>query len=217
MKGNGVGYDDRWWVSKPNDMRTIITSAALVAFAAVFAQEKVATPPQQVPDEHVKSIYNECLLTAGTSSWQALGLNSDQMTRITELQTRYQQSVKAAEAKALADEKASAKAKGKAQVKKAANEATPPASGKQEAIKLERTEGEQTQREVEPSMKDSTATVPPVGSDGTLDKQEEFSATTGTQEPVEYSPLDTELRAILTPSQLALWERRCNDRASNQR
>lgn len=199
-------------------MRTIITSVALAACATVFAQNNVAPAPQQDTVQHVQSIYDECLLTAGTSSWQALGLNTDQVARVTELQTRYKQSAKAAEEKAIADEKAAAKAaKGKGKVKKEAEKAPAAASvdaKKADVLTAKQPEVEQVDPQVEPAMKDNTALEPPVELNGSLDKEEDFSAATGTVPPMEYSPLDAELRAILTPGQLALWERRCDNRTS---
>ncbi|MBK9195366.1 MAG: hypothetical protein IPO17_10355 [Flavobacteriales bacterium] len=107
-------------------MRTIITSVALAACATVFAQNTAPLTPQQDTVQHVQSIYDECLLTAGTGSWQALGLTQDQILRVSALQTRYKESSKAAEAKAVADEKAAAKAKGKGKVKKEAEKPQQP-------------------------------------------------------------------------------------------
>jgi low affinity Fe/Cu permease len=202
-------------------MRTIITSVALAACATVFAQNNAVETPkqdpvQQEPVPHVQSIYDECLLTAGTSSWKALGLNDDQVVRVSELQNRYKQSAKAAEEKAVADEKAAAKGKGK--VKKEAEKAPAAASvepKKTDGLTAEQPEVKQVDPQVEPALKDNTALEPPV-ENGTMDKEEDFSAATGSIPPMEYSPLDAELRSILTPAQLALWERRCDNRTSFQ-
>ncbi len=196
-------------------MRTIITSVALAACATVFAQNTAAPTPQQDTVQHVLSIYDECLLTAGNGSWKALGLNDDQITRVSELQLRYKESAKAAEAKAVADEKAAAKGKGKVKKESAkAPAATSLEQKKAEGRTAEQPEVKQADPNVEPAMKDNTALEPPMELNGTLDKEEDFSAATGTIPPMEYSPLDAELRAILTPAQLTLWERRCDNRTS---
>ncbi len=198
-------------------MRTIITSVALAACATVFAQNTAPPTPQQDTVQHVQSIYDECLLTAGTGSWQALGLTQDQILRVSALQARYKESSKAAEAKAVADEKAAAKAKGKGKVKKEAEKAPAATSLEQkkaEGLTAEQPEVKQVDPQVEPAMKDNTALEPPTELNSSLDKEEDFSAATGAIPPMEYSPLDAELRAILTPGQLVLWERRCDNRTS---
>ena len=174
-------------------MRTLITSLALVSGAVVFAQNDAPTTTPQDPAPHVQSIYEECLLNAGASSWEALHLSADQTARVTELQGRYKASAQAAKEKALADEKAAAKAKGKV---------------KKEVEKAPETKA------VEPAMAEGTALEPPADVHGTLEEDVDFSAATAT--PVIYSPVDAEFRAILTPYQLTMWERRCDTRTSMQ-
>lgn len=195
-------------------MRTKITSVTVAACIAAFAQnEPVAAPlPESAP--HIQSIYDDCLLTAGASSWKALGLSEDQVVRVSELQNRYKESSKAAEAKAVAEEKAAAKGNGN--VKKEVYKAPTAAVGteKVEAETPQPVEAQQAGEKVEPVAKDNTVLDPPAEAQRMLDKEADFSAATATVPPVEYSPLDTELRAILTPEQLSLWERRCDNRTS---
>ena len=192
-------------------MRTIISSLALVACATVFAQNTAAPTPQQDPVPQVQSIYGECLLAAGTSTWETLGLNGDQITRVTALQTRYKQDVQAAKEKALADEKAAAKGKGK--VKKEAEAKAPVTEPTQVAPT---TSQKVEEKQLDPAVKSEAAILePPVDVDATLEEGVDFSAATA--KPLEeYSPFDAEFRAVLTPGQLTLWERRCDTRTSMQ-
>src|SRR5262245_53558281 len=185
-------------------MRTLCTSLALAACAMAFAQNTATTTPQQDTLAYVKSTYDECLLAAGSSTWQAMGLTSEQVTRVSEMQTRYKQGGQAAaEAKAKADEKAAKEAakanktKNKSKVQKdAADKANGTSSSTTQPVE---------EKQTDPSVKDKGQAPPPTNEHGTLEKDAEIPV--AVQPDQGPSPYDAELRTILTPEQFQMWER----------
>lgn len=225
-------------------MRTLITSLALAACAATFAQgtqgitnttDPAKAGTDQQPAPYVKSAYDECLTNAGTNTWQVLGLNEDQIARITAMQTRYKQA-----AKTDADEKVKAAAKAEKEARKhgrskknngvADKTTTPPqkpsvpataqpatantdqrANGNLEKKANDTTAMKLDKEAVVPAEKDNTALEPAKDERATLDKDLDASASAMGDTPmISASPYDDELRSILTPEQLQQWVRRCN-------
>ncbi|MBL7952516.1 MAG: hypothetical protein JNM62_12450 [Flavobacteriales bacterium] len=185
-------------------MKTIITSLALCTGMAVNAQNDVV-PVQSEPAPFEQSIYDECLMVAGAQSWEALHLDADQVARVTDLQNRYRASAKAAKEQAEAEAKAAAKKGGskKAVTTEPAKTAAPVVAN--EAVVAE------------PTMKSETAE--PVGDQSvaqaaTTEAGDVSAAAPEAMMELTYSAVDTELRTILTPAQLAVWERRCDTRTS---
>ncbi|MEO8589109.1 MAG: hypothetical protein ABI432_07070 [Flavobacteriales bacterium] len=121
----------------------------------VPANKAAVTPDAQVPAQ--KSAYHECFVTAGPSTWKALGLDDQQATRVADLQSRYK-----AEMNPPKEEK-----KGKATAPK--------------------------------------ATTAPVDKTGTVE-----AVAPDAMEMPQFASVDDELRSILTPQQLTLWEKKCS-------
>lgn len=162
---------------------------ALGLFAGASAQ--ISTPaPQPMPTQEspqlVRSHYDACLLTANTSTWEALGLNSDQMTRIAEVQSRYRTYVQPPK------EEPKAGKKGK----------------KSRAVKSKETAA-QKEAPAQPLDKETANDASsPVSTDPieqTLGSADQDNSALNTQ-PVSF---DEELRGILTPEQWAMWDKRC--------
>lgn len=165
---------------------------ALALFTGANAQT-TTTPAtdKNLPQETmqpVRSHYDACLLTANTSTWEALGLNNDQMTRIAEMQTRYKTYVQPPK------EDPKAKQKGK----------------KAKAVK-----NKETVAKAEAPAKehlDKSAVNDAAASQGTDAMEQTLNAAPGEEsaalsaQPVSF---DEELRGILTPEQWAMWDKRC--------
>ena len=166
----------------PTTMRTLITSLAIAASAAAFAQQNTTPPAPQDPAAFQMSIYDECLRTAGKNSWEVLHLDQQQVASITALQTRYKEEAAAAKEMAMKEGKKPAR-----QTKAEAKYDVPPTPADQ-----------------------------PYGNDTTGTMDDELDATAAV--PMDdagaplLSPVDQELHTILTPEQLAIWERRCDMR-----
>ncbi len=191
-------------------MRTFISTLALVASASVFAQSDAAMTQQPEPAPFEQSIYEECLLIAGQNSWDVLKLNDDQVARMTDLQARYKVSAQEAKEQALAEEKAAAKGKGK--VAQAPKAITPIAKQEQVTNTAEAMEQEQA---APVPMEEKAEMESAMTTDGTLVNDGDVSAANPAEIiEVSYSPIDAELRSILTPEQLLIWERRCDRRTS---
>lgn len=202
-------------------MRTLSTAMALTLGVMAWAQTSPAAQEQQPTAPYVKSTYHDCLTMAGTNTWQAMGLNSDQMARLNDMQTRYKLAGQAdAEAKAKAEEKAAKEAR-KSGKRKQANEPKAAAqspnavSGSTAAVRTT-TPVPQTDKEPSaPMTKDrGTALEPATEGQATLEKGEPSMDADAAMSAQPVSSYDEELRAILTPEQMHLWERRCDVRTS---
>ena len=168
---------------------------ALALFTGANAQTTTIpatdnNPPQEAT-QPVRSHYDTCLLTANNSTWEALGLNNDQVTRIAEVQTRYKAYV--------APPKEEAKAKQKGKKSKAVK-------SRETAAKDEMLDKSAGHDATDAKQTDETLQKP---SEATPDntRVDETAAAMSAQ-PV---PFDEELRGILTPEQWAMWDKRCAD------
>lgn len=164
---------------------------ALALFTGANAQT-TTTPAtdKNLPQETmqpVRSHYDACLLTANASTWEALGLNSDQMTRIAEVQTRYKTYVQ--------PPKEDPKAKQKGKKSKAMK-------SKETAAKAEAPAKEHLDKA---AVNDAPAAQGTDPVERTLAAPDQESAALSAQ-PVSF---DEELRGILTPEQWAMWDKRC--------
>lgn len=176
-------------------MRTLISAMAIAMCAVANAQTDANTPARppaamaaQDTSLH-RSVYNECLLVAGSYTWQALGLTSDQVARVSALQGAY---------KAMMAPKEPAKAtKGAKRNKARQPEPTHDAATAAAVSSARGTSDAMAATSTDPSVLDPNASL-----------QGNASAS---QQPLS---IDDQFRAILTPEQLALWERRCNERTS---
>ncbi len=172
--------------------KSIVAVMALALFASANAQTGTTTSkdksdPPQVP-ELLRSHYDACLLTANSSTWSALGLNSDQMTRIAEVQTRYRTYVNPP--KPAVEEK---KSKKKSKATKADN-----AELNKEHL------DKSVVNDADPKQTDA-ATLPPSTLEAPTGNTSLESEAMGAQ-ALSY---DEELRGILTPEQWAIWDKRC--------
>lgn len=168
---------------------TLTSVMALALFTGVSAQTTTAatrSTPTQEQSQLVRSHYDACLLTANTSTWEALGLNSDQMTRIAEVQSRYRTYVQPPK------EEPKAKQKGrKAKTVK----------GKEKAAQAQ-APAQPLEKEV---VKDAASTASTDAIEQTLETADLDNAALSAQ-PESF---DEELRGILTPEQWAMWDKRC--------
>lgn len=165
---------------------------ALALFTGANAQ--TTTPPAtdknvtQETMQPVRSHYDACLLTANTSSWEALGLNSDQMTRIAEVQSRYRTYVQ--------PPKEEPKAKQKGKNSKAVK-------GKENTAKAEARAKEHLDKS---AVNDAPASQGTDAVEQTLNTAPGEESAALSAQPVSF---DEELRGILTPEQWAMWDKRC--------
>lgn len=159
----------------------------------------------QVP---VHSIYHDCLLAAGTSTWKELGLNSDQVDRVTALQTAY---------KAQLAEPLQTAGKGKAAKPNAATSEKPapvikPAEPMEKSAIEE--EGNSATPLVEP-MDKTFVEKEGIAEDNPTEGINEGQLSEGTQ-PVQLDPAvladaqGSELASILTPEQWTRWQKQCS-------
>lgn len=184
----------------------MITSLALCTGMALYAQQDAGVAqPEPAPFEH--SIYDECLMVAGAQSWEALHLDADQVARMTDLQSRYKAGAKAAKEQAEAEAKAAAKKNG---TTKAGTKSAAPAAPKATAPAEAAVEEPSLQNDMTAPIAGQPVTEPVLGEEGADVSAAAPEATVETS----YAAVDAELRTILTPAQLAVWERRCDTRTS---
>lgn len=197
-------------------MRTLITSLVVAVGAAAYAQQD-ATVAVEEPRTHVQSAYEECLLIAGAKSWEALGLSADQVVRVTELQTRYAQGVQEAKDNALAKEKAPAKSKKQVATKVSVVNSPvaehPVAQKPEPAVSKNAVVPVEHERIEEMITTDGLRVQEPSEADAGSD-MDDAAAEKAVHTTVSSSPYDDELRAIFTPEQMTIWDRRCDSRTS---
>ena len=179
-------------------MKNLLMIGALSLLGTVSAQHTpqgpvqapVGGPTAQQDPAPVKSVYDACLTTAGQFTWTALGLNEDQMNRVSALQARYKEMM-APKVEPKKDAKKSKASKKKSDPKATAQQQD---SGEDKALVEKQT--------------DAAATDPAAMSSktGLTDQTAEAGL-----DPAPAVPLsvDDELQMILTPEQLDLWNRRC--------
>ncbi len=68
--------------------KLILSAIAMCTLTFANAQEGTTASADQ-PQTPPKSVYHQCLLNAGTSTWQVLGLDEQQATRVAAVQARY--------------------------------------------------------------------------------------------------------------------------------
>ncbi len=169
----------------------------LALFTGAHAQSGTTQPkevvdPAQQPVELQRSHYNDCLLTASNATWTALGLNSDQVTRIAEVQSRYKSFVNPP--KEATKEKSSKKKSASTATKEdaAADTKTLDKSAVNDAVAPTPTDIAPANVAPEAAPADNTSV--------------EGAASAMALPPVSF---DEELRGILTPEQWSLWDKRC--------
>lgn len=184
------------------------------------APQDKSVDPAVTPEASAHSIYHDCLLAAGTSTWTELGLNSDQVERVTALQTAYKAELAAAE-------KPAGKTKGAKKdvaVKKVEATVTPSVSADKSGMTAEekkvdveketmdKTGVAQESLNGEPATKPeenvANPDMPPVAKDNTstpLDAGDQTYAAVPTTHDVQ----GDQLAAILTPEQWNRWQKQC--------
>ena len=184
-------------------MKNLLIIGALGLTGTMHAQSSPETPVTPAPSQNadalrdtapVKSVYDACLTTAGRYTWTALGLNADQMSRVSALQARYKEMMAPEE-----------------QPKKAASKSK---SAKQKAAKAASTQVKDASDEKAGSEEQADASAPvptldpAIGPDSTLVAEDGALADLDPTLAVPLS-VDDELQMILTPEQLELWNKRC--------
>jgi hypothetical protein len=180
------------------ETRSMMVVMALALFTSANAQTTPTTPTEkagQDPAQPVRSQYNDCLLSANNATWSALGLNSDQMSRIAEVQTRYKTYVQPP--KETADAK---KHKGK---KGQAVKSKPSSAGKKTA------ETEHLDKSAVNDAAEAQQADP--GKPPATEAVADNTQVVGNPDALAAQPasFDEELRGILTPEQWAMWDKRC--------
>jgi hypothetical protein len=178
----------------------MLATMALAIAAAGYGQNgtndpnaPVQDPAQQNPQQ---SVYHDCLVSAGPYTWKVLGLDEDQVNRISAVQTRYKESLEPAK-----DTK-SKKDKEKGKKEQAARKVQNPAvssSADQPAV-TQGEAGKSSNPDVNVRNSKRENVMPPA----------EGNATAEGSEGESLPPTVTdELQSILTPEQWARWDRQC--------
>ncbi|HMC98111.1 MAG TPA: hypothetical protein VKG92_10670 [Flavobacteriales bacterium] len=173
--------------------KAILSAAAWCALTLAQAQEGTTPvqpsvqqqpPAVQAPVAPQQSLYHDCLVVAGTSTWTTLGLDAQQQSRVADLQARYKAALNPPK-----EEKTKGK-KGKEATAKASKATTAPPVSTQVTTPIDKETMDPMKEKVE---------------EGTV----EASAPDPNALPQLVS-VDDELRTILTPEQMALWEKQCS-------
>ena len=204
--------------------RIIITAAAMGWFSLAHAQEGTTAPVKDAavtasPEAAgLKSAYHDCLLKAGKETFAILGLDENQVARITELQGRYKAGLQAAEeAKAPKGKQTKNAVAAKEPVAKESEQAvvaTEPPS--ETAAPVDKT-GVAVDAPIE-EMREAELTDPLVMSTDdpaqtTVSSPETTIQTPGLDTPSDPAAGDA-LQDILTPEQWAQWHKKCYNAVS---
>lgn len=194
------------------------------------APNKGTEPTVAQEQQPARSIYHDCLVAAGKSTWAELGLNSDQVDRVTALQATYKSELAALET---GDGKAKASKKEVVSEKKAATPVKPVEPLDKSGIKGEDKTAAPTKEPMdktgvsEERTADGMPTTKPVDGKAPVTAEEIVDPTlppmeqdkTATQfdaapadeagVPVINDAKGSELAAILTPEQWNRWQKQC--------
>lgn len=198
-------------------MKTSIIAIIAAMGCSVLAQAQEGSVPS-VTDPAVaqvqsavtpsKSAYHDCLLSAGPQTFGALGLDEGQVVRISELQNRYKNDLKAAEEAKAANDKKSKSTKKVAVKEPVAKDAAQPVAAV--IAPMDKT-GVVNEQAVEHS---STEQPDPLvmNTDEPL-QSPVLAPETTIQTPILEAPSDPaagdELRGILTAQQWTMWHKQC--------
>ncbi len=166
--------------------KAIFSAAAFCMLTLAQAQEgttpvTTTTGGVQDPLTPQTSVYHTCLLNAGNETWKVLGLDAQQAGRVADLQARYKTSLNPPKEE---------KTKGK-KVKATAEKGAKATVAEPASTLVSTGAGKET---MDPLKQPAEGTV---------------EATTLDGMPT-VAPVDEELRSILTPEQMALWEKKCS-------
>jgi hypothetical protein len=173
----------------------MLASMALAIAAFGYGQSGTTDPKttgqDPAPQTPQQSVYHECLVNAGPYTWKVLGLNEDQVARISAVQTRYKESLQPPK-----EEKKDKKSKKDQAAKKVQN---PAVNSGADQPKGEEGKSDNPDVNVRNSKNESEMNT--------------LEGNTATAEGTEGQPVPAtvsdELRTILTPEQWAQWDRQC--------